>query len=106
MEAKMSLTVLDTYWKHVSTLEDKMRYLPVNRQKKLFVETDRLEEPHQDHVMVRFYSRDSILDSDYKEIKLTGGKEIEVNGEKRYLFEMPYSITHDLLQINENINNG
>jgi actin-related protein len=99
MDAKMSLTVLDVYWKSAGDQENKIHILPVNRQKKLYVETDCPEEAHQDHVIVRFSSRESILDNDYKEVKLTDGKEIEVNEEKRYLFEMPYNITSDLLQM-------
>lgn len=106
MEPTIPLTIQDVYWKSENSSEDKMRIMPVNRGKKLFVETDCPEEPHQDYVVLRFCAKDSVLENDYKEIKLKNRIEIEVDGEKRYRFEMPYAIAHDLLQINEDKDNG
>ena len=101
MEPRISLTVQDVYWKSEDSSEDKMSFMPLNREMTVFVETDCPAESHQDYVVVRFCAKDSILENDFKEIKLRNGIEIEVEGEKRYRFEIPYAITHDFIQINK-----
>jgi hypothetical protein len=97
MDEAVPLTVLDVYRRDGETVEGKIRGLPLNQGKKLFIETNCPDEPHENKVRIRFYSRHSILGSGGVEMVLDNGIQIEVAGEKRILFELPEEMAADFV---------